>query len=152
MMMGTLSTVAIPDFATPAEINRLFALIAVLADPALSKATLEQIATAASTARIAVDDAAVKTAALSLAASEHRKTMDEESKQRADALVVAQASFDSRCNHAMGEVRARKAEAAELVAQAKADATAVAGLKADLRRRLEIARTATAGMTEGALL
>jgi hypothetical protein len=147
MGVGALSAAAIPEFATPAEINRLFNLIAVLADPAASKATLEQIATAASEARLAVDDAAVKTAALSLAASEHRKTMDEESKRHADALTAAQAAFDHRCGVAMGEVRAREEAAAKLLKRAKADAADAAGLKADLERRAQLVRTATEGVS-----
>jgi hypothetical protein len=144
MGMGTLSTAAIPDFAAPADINRLFALIAVLADPDASKAVLEQLAAARDQAEAKIDEAVTEICRNAAEGRKHNEQLKLDREEKEQALAVAKTSFDQECAVRLRKLQASeqdaygvKREAEKLLEEAKA-------MKADLERKLEAIKAATA--------
>jgi hypothetical protein len=144
MNMMTMGMITPPDLGTPADFTRLLQLIAVVANPEASKALLEQLAVARDEAQAKADEAVIKGAKIEVAEREHSDKMKREREQHANALAAAKNSFDQECAGRLSKLQAAendaygtKREAEKLLEEAKA-------ARADLDRRLEILRAATA--------
>jgi hypothetical protein len=141
-MMG-LSSMPHPDFGHT-DMNRVLNLIAVLASPEASKAMLEQLGAARDQAQAKIDEAVTQGAAIAVAEREHNEKITRERKQHANALATAQTTFDQECAARLTKLQSSerdahgvKREAVKLLEEAKAK-------HADLDRRLEKIRAATA--------
>jgi hypothetical protein len=137
-----VSDAPIPDFISPADINRLMNLIAVMADPKASQTMLEQLGAARDQAQVKIDEAAIEAARIETAERQHNERLKRERDEHASALAVAQTAFEEKCanrekvlHYQEEDVLAAKREAEKLMKEAQA-------AKADIERRLETIRGA----------
>jgi hypothetical protein len=135
-------TPPVPD--TPATLETLSNLVALLSDPAASKLRVSELQTASADLKKAVEESKAKQAAFALAAADHKAALDQQAAEAAAKLSQAQSGFDTECARRKSELDAREAKLAELESQAAADAKAAAVAKTDFLRRLSIIKSATA--------
>ena len=145
-MIGGLNAAAVqslPDFSAD-DVNRLLNLVRLFANPEASIAALQALAAATTEAQARIEEAAKREANIATAAREHKARLNRERDQHDRELAEAQARHQRTCSEQMDEINAQRRNAEQLMAKARADADAAALLKADLQRRVEAIKTATA--------
>jgi hypothetical protein len=130
--------------SSPDASTAVFALLAVVADPAAAKAALEKIATARGDAESAIERAAAAQADLDAARKEQHQALEKERDEHDWALAQSESAFEADCARRKRDLDARDDAATQLLAKAKADSEAAAELKADLQRRVDAIRAAVA--------
>jgi hypothetical protein len=90
------------------------------------------------------DEAIAKIAELNAQMAEHDAEIERERQQHQANLGYDRRQFDKSCNEGMAEVRQKKAEADQLLEQARADSAAAAKLRADYEKRLDLIKRAGA--------
>jgi uncharacterized protein (DUF885 family) len=135
-MLSTMSNIPAP--VTPQEVQNFLNLLALIADPALTKARVDQLAKAlnagASEARVQLETLfARENAKLKQAWSDHELK-----------IATAQEEFRLSCARQDRAFAERETAVAELERKAAADAKDAAALKADFERRLSVFKEAAA--------
>lgn len=124
--------------ASADDFERMFALFAVIADPAAHKKRLEELATASGEARRLIDDA--EKGQVELKAARDSQALTLAAAKRAHDEAMAREIGETRDRHTtQGEqLDAREREIAKKEAMTEVAAKRAVELKADLERRLAI--------------
>jgi len=122
----------------------LMNLLALLTNPDRHRKHLGEIFEARMAWQDAKSEAQKALKELDVARTEHDAQIKAERDEHDRSIAEARAKFDNQCGRDMSEVRLKLENATMLEAQAKADATAAATLRADLEARLEKIKQAAA--------
>lgn len=120
--------------ATAEDISRLFALMAIVADPSASRARLKKIEVAEKSLREVINQATRDTAELSTARETQTAAQANERKALDVELAEKRAAFERECTERRVALDAREVAAAAREQQTRADAEAAATLRGELER------------------
>jgi hypothetical protein len=116
------------------ETRSFFNLLALVTDPKASAKRVSELYEAALKSNEAAAEAKKATDQLAIDRAAHDAQIAKELKEHNERMASERKACDKYCSQAMGEVQQAKAEAERLNSQARADATAAAGLKASLEK------------------
>lgn len=131
--MSKLQPTASP---VPKDAAMMADLLAALVNPEAAKARLEHFT------KTCADLEQAHAETLAAQRADHAAELKYAQEQHDDKLAAAQKAFDADCAKREAAIKAKEARAAELLADAAADSTAAANLKASLQRRLNAVRSA----------
>jgi hypothetical protein len=143
-MMNVLGPPMSPDPVFGVGTDAFLGLLRLIGDPDAAKERLAKIYEAVIDANKQIADAKTAQGELAAARAEHDAQIGKERGEHDRALAEAKKKFDSDCSAAAAEILSQRESAATQAAQAKADATAAADLRADLEQRLAKIRSAAA--------
>ncbi|HUI12557.1 MAG TPA: hypothetical protein VL048_03695 [Xanthobacteraceae bacterium] len=134
-MLSLAPSTVIPS---PRDIQTIVSLVELLADPKATRARLDDFSKASAAAQKLLDDAAAAQAKLAAdrLATEHR--LADERAKHDDQLSREREAHRAEIGRINAEIAATQKRTAELNAQARADATKAAELKADMMRRIRL--------------
>jgi polyribonucleotide nucleotidyltransferase len=124
--------------------DAFFSLMRLVSDPDAAKERLGKIYDAVMAANEQIAAAKAAQEELAAARKAHDNQLHKERAEHDRSLAAARAKSDADCGAAMADVRSKQERASKAAAQAEADATAAANLKADLEQRLAKIRSAAA--------
>jgi hypothetical protein len=133
-----------PDPVFGVGTDAFLSLLRLIGDPEAAKQRLENIYEAAMAANDKIREANEAQQKMADARKAHDETLLRERTEDVRSIAAAREKSNADCATAMNEVAAHRVSAEKLHAQARADATAAAELKADLERRLETIKKAAA--------
>jgi hypothetical protein len=140
-MIGFMSGTAPVE---PEDLKVFRNLLAMITDPNATRDRLEHLAAASAELNAATAAANVAKAELVVAETTSREAMQAARAEHDAAITKAQTDFDAACQRREVALTAREHRLAEVEAKAAADAQAHAALKADLERRFDLFKQATA--------
>jgi hypothetical protein len=142
---------ALPEVPVLPDTTLFHHLFAIIADPATSRAKLDQFATVQGVAEAARAEAIAELEKLAAARAEHQFALNSASDQQARDLAAKRAEVDADLAKRTREVARRENAAAATAAalqqreeKLRADTTAVEQLRADLQRRMAALKAAAA--------
>ena len=137
----------LPAVPTPKDFDLLLSLLAIIGDTKAAAARVEQLKAAAAQVHDAIAELKAEQAKLAAAREEtaaaSKALVDERAKQ-ADHLRDAQARHEEQCQHKADRLRDQEAGLVNRERRLAADREAADALQADLTRRLEAIKAATA--------
>jgi hypothetical protein len=142
-MITMMHTVALAPAGTSGT-EAFLALIQLVSDPDAAKERLGKIFDACMEANDKIREANEAQQIMSVERKLHDETLLRERTEHDRSIAEAKKKSDFDCGAAMAEARLQRASAAKLEAQAKADATAAAELKANLEQRIAKIKSAAA--------